>query len=498
MTSVAVVIPTIGRESLGRLLTALYHGRGPRPDAVIIVDDRPDAGTPLSLPHNDLPMTVLPSGGRGPAAARNVGWRASAAEWICFVDDDVVTGEDWPAQLAADLEAADASVVGIEARISVPAPAGRRATDDERRTTQLAASTWITADLAYRRSALVACGGFDERFPRAYREDADIALRVLHNGGRIVPGSRQTVHPMPKRTPSILASVRGQIGNRDDALMRRKHGRHWRRQIGGNKGRLRLHAVTTATAGLALGATLAGRRKPGFAGAATWLGFSVDFALRRIAAGPRTVREVTAMTVSSMLIPPVAVAQRLWGTWLFRRAHPDPPLAVLFDRDDTLIEDGPYLNDPSGVVAKANARQALGRLRRHGLLLAVVTNQSGVAKGLISDQQLAAVNARVDELLGPFDSWQVCVHDTADGCQCRKPLPGMVIAAADALGVDPRRCVVIGDTGGDVAAAQAARAEAILVPTDKTLREEIADAYAAARVATSLEEAVSLVLRRVR
>ena len=202
------------------------------------------------------------------------------------------------------------------------------------------------------------------------------------------------------------------------------------------------------------------------------------------------------MALTSVLIPPVAVAQRLWGTWLFRAAPAEPPLAVLLDRDDTLIEDGPYLNDPAGVVPMPTAQRALGRLRKHGLLLAVVTNQSGVAKGLISPEQLDAVNLRVDELLGPFDCWQVCVHD--GGCSCRKPAPGMVFAAADALSVDTRHCVMIGDTGGDVAAAHAANAAAILVPTDSTLPGEITAAHANAQVAASLDDAVSLVLKGFR
>ncbi|PBJ44967.1 HAD family hydrolase, partial [Mycobacterium avium subsp. hominissuis] len=76
-------------------------------------------------------------------------------------------------------------------------------------------------------------------------------------------------------------------------------------------------------------------------------------------------------------------------------------MAVLLDRDDTLIVDRPYLNDPAGVRPTYDAAKALTRLRRRGLLLAVVTNQSGVARGLISAGQLAAVNDRVDEVLGP-------------------------------------------------------------------------------------------------
>jgi histidinol-phosphate phosphatase family protein len=173
-------------------------------------------------------------------------------------------------------------------------------------------------------------------------------------------------------------------------------------------------------------------------------------------------------------------------------------LAVLLDRDDTIIEDSPYLSDPAGVRPVEGALDALARLRAKGLLLAVVTNQSGVAKGLITTDELNAVNAKVDAVLGPFDSWQICVHDDGDGCACRKPAPGMVKAAADALDVDTTRCVMIGDTGGDVEAALSANADVVLVPTGRTRRAEITDARNRARVAATLEDAVSLVLKDCR
>ncbi|MBV9321542.1 MAG: HAD-IIIA family hydrolase [Mycobacterium sp.] len=500
----AVVIPTIGRPSLGRLLAALNIAAGPEPAAVIVVDDRPAPGQPLALPASELPITVLHCGGRGPAAARNLGWRSTAADWICFLDDDVVPGPDWRHQLASDLSEADHSVVGSQARILVPAPTEngqpRRPTDDEQRTLRLATAQWITADMAYRRAALVSCGGFDERFPRAYREDADIALRLTRAGGRITQASRETEHPVVgagvKTRSSAWSSVRAQRGNRDDALMRRKHGRGWRAAVGEGRGRLPLHLLTTGAALAAAAAACARLRRVAVAGVLCWLAMTVEFALRRIAAGPRTPREIAAMALSSVLIPPVAVGQRLCGTWVFRNATADPPLAVLLDRDDTLIKDGPYLSDPAGVTPMPTARRALCRLRKHGVLLAVVTNQSGVAKGLISPEQLDAVNSRVEELLGPFDCWQICEHD--DGCACRKPAPGMVIAAAGALGVHTGRCVMIGDTGGDVAAARAAQAKAILVPTKRTRRAEITDAHANAHVADSLDDAVSLVLKGLR
>ena len=92
------------------------------------------------------------------------------------------------------------------------------------------------------------------------------------------------------------------------------------------------------------------------------------------------------------------------------------PCAVIFDRAGTLVIDVPYNGDPKLVEPFADARQALDRLRERGLPLAVVSNQSGVARGLIDEEQVRAVNARVDELLGPFAVWLYCPHGPDDAC----------------------------------------------------------------------------------
>ncbi len=188
-----------------------------------------------------------------------------------------------------------------------------------------------------------------------------------------------------------------------------------------------------------------------------------------------------------------------------------PPAAVLFDRDGTLIHDVPYNSDPERVEPVAGAREALDRLRAAGIPVGIVTNQSGVAKGLIAPEALRAVNDRVDALLGPFDVWEICRHDDGDRCDCRKPAPGLVLRAASRLavlrtdaeptgraqheasrlGVRPEDCVVIGDIGRDVEAARAAGARGILVPTPVTLPEEVA---AAPEAASDLAAAVDLVL----
>lgn len=474
----AVVVPTVGRESVHRLLGELDGSCGPRPTAVIVVDDRADPDPPLRF-QTSLPVTVLCSGGRGPAAARNVGWRAGSAEWICFLDDDVVPARDWAARLVTDLADLPARVAGSQGRITVPLPTTRRPTDWERNTAALAHASWITADMAYRKSALDEVGGFDERFRRAYREDADLALRIMDRGYRLVRGERRVTHPV--RPAGFWASVRAQAGNADDALMRRIHGPHWRVRAHAPAGRLRAHLAVTA-------AGLATLWRPRLAGP-LWLALTARFAAERLAPGPRTGREILRMLATSAVIPAAAVAHRIRGELRARAPRPAPPAAVLFDRDGTLVHDVPYNNDPSEVVPMPQARAALDRLRRLGIPVGVVTNQSGVGRGLVAAAELSLVNKRVEELLGPFDVWQICPHDPARRCACRKPAPALVRRAAAALGVPPERCVVIGDIGADVAAARAAGARGILVPTSRTRPQEV---RAAPEVASDLLDAVAL------
>jgi HAD superfamily hydrolase (TIGR01662 family) len=164
---------------------------------------------------------------------------------------------------------------------------------------------------------------------------------------------------------------------------------------------------------------------------------------------------------------------------------------VLFDRDGTLVEDVPYNGDPAKVRPLPGARAALDRIRRRGLPIAVVSNQSGVARGVLDEDQVRRVNARVEELVGPIATWAVCPHGPHEGCPCRKPRPGLVLEAAARLGVAPERCAVVGDIGADVEAALAAGARGILVPTAVTRPEEIA---AAPEVVPDLDAAVTRLL----
>src|SRR3954453_11330208 len=137
--------------------------------------------------------------------------------------------------------------------------------------------------------------------------------------------------------------------------------------------------------------------------------------------------------------------------------------AVMCDRDGTLIEDIPYNGDPTLVTALDGVVDGLALLRNRGIPLAMVTNQSGVARGLIERDDVDAVNRAVVDLVGPLDVVAVCVHDDRNGCDCRKPKPCLIVEAARTLGIDPARCVVVGNSPVDVEAAERAGARAILI-----------------------------------
>jgi D-glycero-D-manno-heptose 1,7-bisphosphate phosphatase len=165
----------------------------------------------------------------------------------------------------------------------------------------------------------------------------------------------------------------------------------------------------------------------------------------------------------------VAVSERI-------RVEPGTGLRamVFLDKDGTLIEDLPYNVDPRRVRFAPGAREAIRLLGAAGMPVAVVTNQSGVARGYFDEADLEPLAdhlaSEVAALGGELAGFYACPH-LPDGnvaayavvCDCRKPLPGLVRRATEELGVDPRSSWFIGDTWMDVAAGRAAGCRTVLV-----------------------------------
>jgi D-glycero-D-manno-heptose 1,7-bisphosphate phosphatase len=173
--------------------------------------------------------------------------------------------------------------------------------------------------------------------------------------------------------------------------------------------------------------------------------------------------------------------------------------AVFLDRDGTLIVEKDYLADPDDVELVEGAVEALRRLRKAGFLLVVVTNQSGIARGLYTEADYHAVAERVDQELArrgvELDAVRFCPHhpDHTGPCDCRKPATGMYRDAAAELGVDPARSWFVGDKPSDVLPARELGGQGILVRTGygEALEKEVADDVA---VVDDLGAAAALIL----
>ena len=141
--------------------------------------------------------------------------------------------------------------------------------------------------------------------------------------------------------------------------------------------------------------------------------------------------------------------------------------AVFLDRDGTLIEDVGYPSDPDHVRPIAGAIEGLRRLDAAGFPLVVVSNQSGIGRGLVSPDAAAAVEERfVADFAAAgvsFAGVHVCPHRPDEGCRCRKPMPGMLLDAARDIGIALGNSFVIGDKRSDVEAGKRAGCGSILL-----------------------------------
>jgi D-glycero-D-manno-heptose 1,7-bisphosphate phosphatase len=144
---------------------------------------------------------------------------------------------------------------------------------------------------------------------------------------------------------------------------------------------------------------------------------------------------------------------------------------VLLDRDGTIVAEPPvghrYLEAPSQVRLLPGVLEAIAALNDAGVVVAVITNQRGIATGVVTAGTVRAIHDRIADLLAPrahVDDWFVCPHDVRR-CDCRKPAPGLVLAALARFGVPPEAAVVVGNAESDLAAGAAAGVAGIGVGT---------------------------------
>jgi len=176
-----------------------------------------------------------------------------------------------------------------------------------------------------------------------------------------------------------------------------------------------------------------------------------------------------------------------------------PRPAVFLDRDGTVIVDADYLADPAGVVLVDGADRAIRRLAAGGFAVVLVTNQSGIARGLFSEADYHAVNGRLRELLkiggAVFDGTYYCPHhpDFTGPCDCRKPGTALYLRAASELGLDLGKSFYVGDKPTDVQPARTLGGTGLLVRTGYG-RESVDQVPSSVRVVDDLEEAAERIL----
>ena len=180
--------------------------------------------------------------------------------------------------------------------------------------------------------------------------------------------------------------------------------------------------------------------------------------------------------------------------------------AVFVDRDGTVIEEAGYLSDPDKVKVLQNAPRALRRLNRMGVPVIVISNQSGVARGMFTVEDVERVNQRMRDLLAiegaSVDALYYCTHhpDYDIKCDCRKPRPGLLIAASKELGISLPQSFMVGDKLIDIQAGKAAGTSSVFVRTgdgEKELQKARVEIAAAAdRICEDLSEAVEWILER--
>lgn len=144
--------------------------------------------------------------------------------------------------------------------------------------------------------------------------------------------------------------------------------------------------------------------------------------------------------------------------------------ALFLDRDGTIIEECGYLNDPERVRLLPGAGTALKALTTEGWQLVVISNQSGVGRGLITPEQMVAVQDRFLEVMNgqgiPVTGSYLCVHSPEENCECRKPSPFFLKQAGGAYGIDLSASWMIGDREGDILCGQNAGCSTIWLRND--------------------------------
>ncbi|HVS94630.1 MAG TPA: glycosyltransferase [Mucilaginibacter sp.] len=319
---ISVIVPTYRRPALlKKCLEALLKQKFDKDQyEVIVVSDGPDIDTRLlvnSIVKNraaSLRFLSLPVK-KGPAAARNYGWLNAKGKIIVFTDDDCLPDRNWLSEIASNLNPnTEEAVTG-----KVIVPRSKRPTDYEQNTAGLETADFVTANCACTRSALLKTGGFDERFPLAWREDSDLEFKLISEG---VPVRRIesaiVVHPV--RAVKWGVSIKEQKKTQYNALLYKKYPALYRKKIQAIPPLL-YYGIVIAFAGMIAGILLRSYWL-GIAGFYAWIFLTFNFIVKRLYNTRLSARHIAEMVATSFIIPFISIYWQWYGAFKYRVFFP--------------------------------------------------------------------------------------------------------------------------------------------------------------------------------
>lgn len=316
---ISVIIPTFRRPVLlKKCLDSMTRQTFSSEDfEVIVVSDGPDSITESAV--NDF---IRNGAGnfrflslrekKGPAAARNTGWKNAEGQLIAFTDDDCIADSAWLENLWKRVPGTN-QLVACSGRIIVPLQAGP--TDYQLNTRRLEDSEFVTANCACTKSALLVTGGFDEQFGMAWREDSDLHFRFLEFSIPVIP-VKDAVILHPARETSWGASLREQKKSMYNALLYKKYPRLYRQKI--QKHAPWHYYLIVVSFSLAATGFLINEKNLMLPSLVCWLTLTVLFMLRRIAPAKKSPGHIFEMILTSLFIPFLSVFWRCYGGIKFR------------------------------------------------------------------------------------------------------------------------------------------------------------------------------------
>ncbi|OLL27561.1 glycosyl transferase family 2 [Burkholderia sp. SRS-W-2-2016] len=324
---VSVVVPTYRRPAmLANCLRALCAQQlAADRYEIVVCDDGPDDDTRACVERfaqeqaaRGLEILYVPvTRTQGPAGARNAGWQHGRASLIAFTDDDTLPDPHW---LSAGIAALSHGAAAAAGTIVVPLPAlPDLPTDYEADTSGLARAEFATANVFVSHAALVATGGFDERFTCAWREDSDLQFTLLSAGGKIVRATDAiVVHPV--RPARWGVSISQQKKSQFDALLYRKHPELFRARIR-SRPPLLYYAILIAAL-VAVGGMFAQQAAVATAGWLAWCALTGYFSVLRLRRRNHGWRHIAEMVWTSIPIPFLSIFWRLYGAIRFKVFFP--------------------------------------------------------------------------------------------------------------------------------------------------------------------------------